>query len=327
MLKYLVVLLDDLSTSYCHYENNHSESKLISLDDLKEGIFFAMKENLSVQFVYPDDVLPDTYRQLIDTIDHSDVVSSQCQDEVLRKQADIIVFSEWDEITRYSFDKRTVCVLRTAKKDLFDNYSSLKDILNQTTRVNIVITDVDTFTDADFDTYKRVLSELADDVYGLYKEGKEPQLNILTDRLILNTMNNCNAGFENITLAPDGKFYVCPAFYCAGDEEDFGIGKSKVNVGNVTSGIDIKNPQLYKLDHAPICRKCDAFQCKRCVWLNRKTTYEVNTPSREQCITAHLERNASRELLMRIRALNRYVINNDIKEIDYLDPFEVLSRI
>ncbi|MEE1222143.1 MAG: CXXX repeat peptide maturase, partial [Bacteroidaceae bacterium] len=76
--------------------------------------------------------------------------------------------------------------------------------------------------------------------------------------------------------------------------------------------------------HAPICRHCDAYQCRRCVWLNRKTTYEVNTPGHEQCVVAHLERNASRELLNRIRRHGTFLpANEEIKEIDYLDPFNV----
>ena len=88
-------------------------------------------------------------------------------------------------------------------------------------------------------------------------------------------------------------------------------------------GLDIKNPQLYKLDHAPICRNCDAYQCKRCVWLNRKTTLEVNTPSHEQCVVAHLERNASSKLLNNIRLHGSFLTEQEeIKEIDYIDPYE-----
>lgn len=98
------------------------------------------------------------------------------------------------------------------------------------------------------------------------------------------------------------------------------------SIGSLEDGLDIKNPQLYKLDHAPICRKCDAYQCRRCVWINRKTTLEVNTPSREQCIIAHLERNASRKLLTSIRELGVFLPGKEIKEINYLDPFDVKDK-
>lgn len=324
MLQYLIIQLDDTSSSYCHYENKNLVRNLISIDNLKAGILFAMKENLMIQFVYPDYELPQEYKDVINTIDHNTIVSSLCNDETLRNNADIIVFHEWAGIESYDFTEKPVCVLRTKKNDLFGRFQFLKLIIAKVARLNVVITDIETFTEEDFNRYKDILHVLSKEMERLYVEGKSPQLNLLTDRMMLNNMNNCNAGWENITLAPDGKFYVCPAFYLAGDEEDFGLGKARYSIGDLDNGLDIKNPQLYKLDHAPLCRNCDAYQCRRCVWLNRKTTYEVNTPSHEQCVVAHLERNASRELLSRIRTHGTFLPEREeIKEIDYLDPFDI----
>lgn len=324
MLQYLIIQLDDTSTSYCHYENEKTERRLMALEDLKAGILFAMKENLMIQFVYPDYELSQEYKDAIHSIDHSDIVSSSCEDTNLRENADVVVFNGWAAVEQYGFKDNTVCVLRTAKADLLDKYSRLKPVLSTVTRLNVVITDIATFTAQDFEAYKKVLASLSEEVEKLYVEGKSPQLNLLTDRMLLDKMNNCNAGWENITLAPDGKFYVCPAFYLAGDEEDYGLGKAKCSIGDLQSGPDIKNSQLYRLDHAPLCRICDAYQCKRCVWLNRKTTYEMNTPGHEQCVVAHLERNASRDLLNNIRKHGTFLPQREeIKEITYLDPFEI----
>ena len=166
-----------------------------------------------------------------------------------------------------------------------------------------------------FETYILVNPKIiSNSMEKIYVDGKTPQLNLLTDRMMLKEMNNCGAGDTNITLAPNGKFYVCPAFYYE-DEAD--------SIGDLEHGLDIKNKQLYRLDHAPICRHCDAWQCKRCIWLNRKTTLEVNTPSHEQCVLAHLERNASRDLLNNIRKYGTFLPEQEeIKEIDYLDPFD-----
>lgn len=318
MLKYIIILLDDTSTSYCHYENNKSERKLISLEDLKAGILFAMKENLMIQFVYPDYDLPQDYKDTIHSIDHSKIVPVAC-----KENGDVIVINGWNELKGYSFVRNSAYVLRTDKENLFSNLQDIKSILASVTRLNIVITDIETFNDEDFEKYQECLNSLSENIEKLYVSGESPQLNILTDRMLLDSMNNCNAGWENITLAPDGKFYVCPAFYLADDDEDFGLGKAKFSIGDLQDGLDIKNPQLYKLSHAPLCRNCDAYQCKRCVWLNRKTTYEVNTPSHEQCVAAHLERNASRDLLLNIRKHGTFLPDKEIKEINYLDPFDV----
>ena len=327
MLQYLIIQLDDTATSYCHYENGKTEQRLIAPDDLKAGILFAMKENLMIQFVYPDYELPQEYKDIIDSIDHSDIVSSSCEDTNLREKADVVVFNGWEMIGRYVLRDDMVCVLRTTKTELLEKYQSLFPVLAAVTRLNVVITDMDTFVEEDFEAYGKVLASLSEEIEKLYVAGRSPQCNLLTDRMMLDKMNNCNAGWENVTLTPDGRVYVCPAFYLAGDEEEFGLGKAKYAVGDLQSGLDIRNPQLYRLDHAPLCRNCDAYQCRRCVWLNRKTTLEVNTPSHEQCVVAHLERNASRELLANIRRHGTFLPEkNEIKEIDYLDPFDVREQ-
>lgn len=318
MLQYLIIHLDDTSVSYCHYENNKSERNLISLDDLKAGILYAMKENLMIQMVYPDYQLPEEYEATIETIDHVKI-----KPIFQSTDANVVVINSWNDLESFNADREIAYVLRTDKASFFESHSRLLPILDEVSRLNVVIKDIESFTDDDFAQYKTILGEIASKVKDCYENNHAVQLNLLTDRMMLDKMNNCNAGWESITLAPDGRFYVCPAFYLVGDNENFGLGKAKCSVGNLQTGLDIKNPQLYRLDHAPLCRKCDAYQCRRCVWLNRKTTYEVNTPSHEQCVVAHIERNASRDLLASIRTLGTFLPDKEIKEIDYLDPFDV----
>ena len=311
MLQHLVILLDDTSVSYCHYENTKANRKLISLNDLKSGIFFAMKQNLMIQFVYPDYELPEEYHTLIESIDHQRVMPvSKAADG-----AEVIVFDRWDKIFEISSGRDTVYVVRATKNDLFQDAEKLFPLLEKLNRINIVLTDADTFSDADFAAYRQLLSNLTDATTGQYARRHFPQLNILTDRVLLDRMNNCNAGVENITLAPNGQFYVCPAFYYENESDA---------IGNPAEGIEIRNRQLFQLAYAPLCRRCDAYQCRRCVWLNRKTTLEVNTPSHEQCVIAHLERNASREWLL---GMKDFFPDREIAEIQYLDPFENVKEL
>ena len=277
---------------------------MIPLKTLKQGIRFGMTENLMIQFVYSEEELPEEYAEVIESIDNSKIKPT-------KDGADVWVMNGLREITE---PVDIPIVLRLGKKELFDQTESVCRILDKTPRLNIVLTDIETFTEDDFTAYKEVLGRLSQKVEKMYAEGKAPQLNLLTDRMMLSKMNNCGAGDTNITLAPNGKFYVCPAFYYENETD---------SIGDLEHGLDIKNKQLYKLEYAPICRHCDAYQCKRCVWLNRKTTLEVNTPSHEQCVVAHLERNASRELLQNIRKHGTFLPEQeDIKEIDYLDPFD-----
>ena len=310
MIQYIVILLDDTSTSFCHYTNEKADRRLIPLQTLKDCICYAMKENLNIQFVYPNYKLPKEYLAAIDSIDHTDIYPAEMSDN-----ADVVVFDSLIAAKDYVFKEEVAYLIRTDKVSLFNEYKIIGEILDKVTRLNIVITDIETFTEDDFMAYKSLLSNLAERVEQIYVSGKSPQLNLLTDRIMLEKMNNCGAGDTSVTLAPDGKFYVCPAFYLSADG---------YTIGDMVNGLEIKNSQLYRLDHAPLCRRCDAWQCKRCIWMNRKTTLEVNTPSHEQCVVAHLERNASRKLLIDIRKHGKFMSGSeDIKEIDYLDPFDV----
>jgi CXXX repeat peptide maturase len=306
MLQYLIILLDDTSVSYCHYKNPKTEHRLISLENLKAGILFAMKQNLMIQFVYPDYGIPEEYESVIETIDNHKIVPQTLK----MSNADAVVF---DACNLTNPIQGTIGVVRTSKADFFANYKSLPLCFGNMQRLNIVLTDMETFTEEDFSSYREALEYLKNAVKEILIQGNYLHINLLTDRILLEKMNNCNAGIENITLAPNGKFYICPAFYLE-DEDD--------NAGDLTAGLNIRNKHLYQLQNAPLCRNCDAYQCKRCIWLNRKTTREVNTPSHEQCVAAHLERNASRYLLFDLQLLGAWK-EKSVPAIDYLDPFEI----
>ncbi|HON20992.1 MAG TPA: CXXX repeat peptide maturase, partial [Bacteroidales bacterium] len=300
------------SISFCHYNNPKTVRKLISLEDLKNGIIFAMKQNLMIQFVFPDYDLPIEYKITIESIDNKKIVS----DHSLEKNADVFVFNDLKNLLNFDFSENNekVIVFRTSKIIFFENYKKIIPILKKVIRLNIVFTDIENFADTDIGLYKKILNDFKIAIIENCENSRFPQLNLLTDRVLLDKMNNCNAGNENITLAPNGKFFICPAFYYENEDDC---------VGSLKSGLEIKNIHLYKTDFAPICRNCDAYQCKRCIWLNRKTTHEVNTPSHEQCLISHLERNGSEELLREFHLYDAF-LDKEIKSINYLDPYEIL---
>lgn len=313
MLQYLVILLDDTSVAYCHAENPLKERNLIPLETLRKAILFGMKENLMIQYVYPEYELPEEYNEVIESIDH------------IKIGRDVAVYNEVpSSITADN------AVLRISIANFIAKQYDIAALLPQVKRLNICLTDIESFQDEQANDYKKALATLNAVLLNQYKAGKQPQLNILTDRLQLTEMHNCGAGDNNITLAPNGKFYLCPAFYY---DEKMGITNrlnhhkpsSERSVGDLENGLQIPNQQLLKLDHAPLCRICDAYHCNRCIWLNQKLTWDNNTPSHQQCIMAHLERNAARDLQQQL-GVDNFPQEAFIKEITYLDPFDVREQ-
>lgn len=309
-MQYLVILLDDTSVAYCHADNPLKERRLMPLDTLRKAILFGMKQNLMIQYIYPDDDLPEEYNTLIESIDH---VKIGCDVRVCNGVPASVAGKN--------------VVLRLTIGEFIAGQYDIAALLPQVERLNICLTDIAAFRDEQAEDYKKALETLNAVLVNLYKKENPTQVNMLTDRLVLTEMHNCEAGIGNITVAPNGKFYLCPAFYY---DEQMGVSNrmnhstkdASRSVGDLDSGLQIPNKQLLELDHAPLCRKCDAYHCHRCIWLNDRLTMDANTPSHQQCVLAHLERNAGRELQQMLAAQGLHT-GNEIPEIDYLDPFDV----
>lgn len=312
MLKYLVIILNDSSVSYCNYESS-KQSFDMTPSILTEAVHFAYKENLKIQVVYPNEVILHEIRDILKEVKHIKIASIDSYIE----NRDIIIINSPAEATQNIDVSNEVYVWRIDKEGFFKDYSFLDSPLQLGKKVKVVITNEDSFDDADFNLYEEVLNHFVYVIRDCYLTGVTPQLNIVSDRLLLRSMNNCNAGCESITVAPNGLLYPCPAFY---------YNQDGFSIGSVYEGINIKNPQLYRLSHAPLCRNCDSYQCKRCVYLNRKTTNEIGVPSHEQCVKSHLERNAAQKLLLAMQEKTVFMPETTIKAIEYLDPFDIIAK-
>lgn len=316
-MKYIIVILCDSAPSFCHYTHGKRgrTPKLMPISVLTDVINMAMKENLVLQFVWPEYELPEEYNKVIKYTNHIDIrpyASSQ--------PADIIVLerSELQRLPLTDFPHLHNVSIRLTFDEFISATQELTLALHKIDRLNISVEFPEHLQERAVCLYDNTLERLSEQIVKEYKADHPVQLNILTDRLSLSRMNNCNSGTDSLCAAPDGNLYICPGFYYDRSEP----------VGMVVGGFKIKNPQLYRLEYAPICRICDAYHCRRCVWQNQKSTLETNTPGHEQCVISHLERNASCRLLRRLREEGCCPDGvSDISEVDFLDPFYNLPRI
>lgn len=309
MLKRLVILLDTAAPSYCYVDNPSEDSSLISSESLKKAVRFAMLNGLQIQVVTSHNEIPVDLLAILDNVSYGIVGGKGFID------ADAIVVESFDEARKFARGRNII--LRLPWDDIYSHPDELHWCVRNATRVNLVIKDCDEWREENLESYKAFLNEFIAVVSSEILENHDIQLNVLTDRITLRKPNYCNAGWESVTISPSGDFYICPSFYYDGKE----------SIGNLNDGVKIPNQQLYQIDHAPICQKCDAWQCKRCVWLNRKATGEVSIPGHEQCVMANHERNASRKLLIGLQQHAEYLPDVEIKEINYLDPFDLINQI
>ena len=159
MMQYLVILLDDTSTSYCHFDNPYKKHRLIDIDELNEAIRYAMMENLMIQFVYPKNALPQDYYETIETIDHGVIAPAGCPID-----ADVVVFNDWTSFENFEFSGVGTFVIRTELRDLLEKRNVLFSALSRMTRINIVLTDIEKFKEEEFRRYDKFLSELRENI-------------------------------------------------------------------------------------------------------------------------------------------------------------------
>ena len=213
-------------------------------------------------------------------------------------------------------DFNGACILLITKNNIRQLSKFIIELNQKANRINLIIKDIEEWNDIDVQLYKDQLEILMEYIYISYKNNVKCELNVLTDIFELNSMCNCDAGKNHISLAPNGKFYICPAFY---------FDNPNNSIGNLEEGINISNEHLLDINNAPICLGCDSYHCRRCVYLNKKLTNEINTPSKIQCIVSHIERSVSLKLQQMLKKEN-IIPRNILKEIDYLDPIEKLQE-
>lgn len=319
MLKYLIAIIKSNAPSFCYYQNKGTQpenQELMPLDTLKSVLDFALSKELSINFLGIDSSLPDTYKKEINTFEnHAKFIPVEEDDGDLNNIL-ILNSSRKDSIKDMKDSAFRNIILRLEKEHLKEFLPIVQSLLHKCKRLNLCLLDVYSYDKDDLKTYKTQLDEIGKILVSEYKAGHPVELNFLTDRILLNKMNNCNAGIEHITAGPDGCFYICPGFYHNVEKSD---------VGNLNDGVKIQNRQLLLLDHAPICAICDAFHCKRCIYFNKTSTLEVNTPSYQQCATSHLERDTSRIMLSELKEIEPFNTIDPIEELDYIDPLLVLT--
>lgn len=313
MINYANVLLANTAVSFCQYHAESCDKPVwIAPELLKKVISYCSDKNISINFVYPPESVPKELEEII-----SKTVGTSIR-PFSNAKADMIVLKSDDfpECLNADFSDNIV-LLSINKHELSDLPKFIAGIFGKSLKLSIVLNDVETYSEADISMYKSVLEKMEDVLFNLYKNTTEKlyEINFITDLWFLKEICGCNAGVSHYTFAPDGKWYVCPAFY----------HNRKSSIGNFDETVPVEYENLFQLNFAPACKICNAFHCVRCIYLNKSLTEEYNVPSWQQCKIIHAERELSRKLLTRLQQVNRLFLQiPDIKPVKYDDPLENL---
>jgi CXXX repeat peptide maturase len=321
-MNYLIVPIDKSSVSFCYYDNPYrlSGPEPVALDIVQQTVDYAQANELTINFLYGQSEPPEPHRSLIKGVRHAAFVPLALADAY----PESVVVIESGEIERAAAaeglrrnPERNV-IVRLGRERLPHLAKDLPLLFGTFQRLNLYLTGLEKITGPELDLYGQQLAALMEIVAVHYRRGDIFELNVLSDRMILDGMRNCEAGTEHCTVGPDGRLYLCPGFL---------YDNPGAAAGSLADGVHIPNAELLRIGHAPLCSSCDAFHCRRCVYLNKKLTLEINTPSRQQCVASYKERNASERLLSLLRDLPAFSAMKPIPAIDYSDPFEVRHQL
>ena len=80
------------------------------------------------------------------------------------------------------------------------------------------------------------------------------------------------------------------------------------------------------INNSPLCKQCDAYQCKACKYINKHSTQEYLISSEVQCLISHCERSNSLKLISLLKEAGMEV-ESVLEELDYNDPMVKYNKL
>lgn len=314
--KNLYILLSDDYVSYCAYDNQAVVPTHMDHAVVLEALKYASENFMRPVFVHSKSEPMFDFKADYMAYDILHIVSAQHY--AAAKKHGLIDILPVFELATMDFAEADMenCVLSINEQQVNEIASAVHLLLNYADRVNLNITGLTRkFNET---VYEQQLQQIKDRIIQILEEkGALKEFNLLTDICLLNKHENCQAGENNFALGRDSMLYVCPAFYSA---------MKKQAIGNLQEGIIRKyDARLYESKNNVLCRDCDAFHCRNCVFTNVVNTNEVNVSPSFQCRKAHIERRVSRELLEVLKQhpeTMEAVKEKSLEQLEYLDPIK-----
>jgi uncharacterized protein len=303
--KYLLFITTDDLTPHCCYNNLNKNKRKMGQELFGKGIEYAKKNGY----------IPVILKKTAININSEKYPNGEINDN--ESKAGDIVTCNLQNIDTIKHINCSIINVNINRNDLAKLSKAVELLIVQSDRINILISDMDKWCDDHIVIYEEQLEKIVESIHENYRSGNLKEINVLTDPFFLESRCNCGAGTDSVSLAPDGNFYFCPGFYFDIDQ---------YSIGNIDSGIIIKNKELLQIERAPLCRTCKAYHCKRCLLLNLKLTKEINCPPKIQCVISHIELKIASRIQKIIKNFPEFDSIKEIGVVDNMDPLEAYLK-
>lgn len=283
--KYMYILLDNKSNAICQCQHPVTETVEVMSEDLViEAINYCFNNHIVPVFIGDE---AGRYAEL-------GLVITKSKERFNHKAR---ILCEQDTSSNDEINDESVILVLNKHRiiHLSDILHSLFERVPQGSNISVFFEDVSSFTQDDVLAYQKQLSQVSDILFGYWSHGNFLNLNLLTHIFYEYVTGHCKAGIDRITLAPDGYFYFCPAFYYD--------NKMRIEhrIGQIDKGL--YSPELRFCDTSKNtgCRTCSSTHCLSCLYLNKTKTGEFCVPPEIQCLKSNIERIESSKLYEKIK--------------------------
>lgn len=311
--KSLYFLLSDDYITYCCYANTDKTDRKMKEEIIFKGLDYAQENFMTPIFVHSVDSEYLEFKKEYEAYDILHIIPikyfNRAKDHGFKRILPVYDMKNiWNE--KVFIDN----IILNVKADEINKLNkAINELIKFTNRININITGLDRYFNEE--EYKKQMKKISN---VLVKEWEDKQtfkeVNLLTDLLFLEKHDNCQAGENTFVLSPLGKIYTCCADF-SNVEDHF--------IGDIIQGITKEyGARLYKVENSNLCRVCDAYQCKDCIYINRENTREYNVSPSFQCRKSHIEREISLDLKNRLEdcSIISSEKTSEMKASRYLDP-------
>lgn len=250
-LKYLKIILSDKQISHCAYKNNLQTTNEMSDEMIEKAIDYCYKNFLIPIFIGNKYINIDPDNNIFFKISSNDSLRNN----------DVYIYNYNHPIEHIQALNYIITINRSNIECLSDNVMYISKYAK---RINIFIEDLKDWTADEVYLYSKELEKIVEKI-------KNNNINIKLN-ILERKEQRCGAGISSITLAPDGNFYLCPAFY-------FNGMKDKA-IGNIYDEDFTYKPQKnlrYKNFYQE--KECNNHLITSCVYNNFICTGEVNVSS------------------------------------------------
>lgn len=282
--KKLYFLLADDHVSYCQYDNRIERRRTMSEESILSGLQFARNNFFSPVFVHSRSKFSFDSRAEYDDYHIQHIVPAKFYEDASSLQDCMFVFGIDD--CSLPINGLTRCQLNIDSHEIDHLFECVKTLTAKAFNIHINIMNLDPSFDEK--KYREQLFQVVEYIHSLNCNSEcIYEINLLDELLTEASRkypehNGCMSGSRTFVFAPDNQLYSCVTQYNQGQP-----------VGTPETGItNLKFPQLYKLENMPLCTKCDAYQCSKCIAVNEEYTKEKNVPPSFMCHKSMIEKDA-----------------------------------